>query len=38
MSEFADDEWVMDVSKMIAAWFLATAFAASLLLYTGFVL
>jgi hypothetical protein len=38
MSELTDDEWMMDVSTMIAAWFLATAFAASLLLYAGFAL
>jgi hypothetical protein len=35
-TEHTEDEWVKDVSRMITAWFVATAAAAGLLLYVGF--
>lgn len=31
-----EDEWVKDVSTMITVWFVATGFAAALLLFYGF--
>lgn len=36
MTDLSEDEWVKDVSTMITVWFVATTFAASLLLYVGF--
>jgi len=36
MSDLTDDAWVRDVSRMITVWFVATGFAAALLLYVGF--
>jgi hypothetical protein len=36
MDDLTGDDWVRDVSKMITVWFVATGFAAMLLLYVGF--
>jgi hypothetical protein len=36
MTDLLEDEWIADVSKMIAVWFVATGFAAALLLFVGF--
>lgn len=36
MTDLFEDEWVKDVTTMIGVWFVATTFAATLLLYFGF--